>query len=125
MRKFIFSGMMTMGILLSLQANAQERLRSNQIERQINDTEQRIRNDYRNTTDSLQRQFDLTRSQFQNVGDTLRHEYNRNRSNFRNASDTIRSEYDRTRSEYKKDMKKDRMKKDSLERAGRMNRRNL
>ncbi|GEM_PF-3226477 len=119
MRKIIFSGIMAVSMIFALHTNAQERIRSNQIERRYNETEQRVRNDYRNTTDSLQRVYDRTRSNFQHVGDTLRNEYDRNRSNFRNTSDSIRSDYNRTRNEYNNERRNDRMRNDSIRRSNR------
>lgn len=121
MKKMVFIGLLATGLFISMNGVAQERVRSNQIKRQLNQTEQNVRRDIRGSTDSITNQFERRRSDFNEAGDTLRNRYDRTRSGYQNVADTLRNEYDRTRREYRNEIDQNRMRVDSLDRLRRRN----
>jgi len=115
-KKIIFSGLLAIGLTFSMNAFAQESVRSNQIEKKLDRTTNQLNHNLVNATDTLKNGFTRTRSDMRHVGDTLRNEYDRTRSRMDHMQDTVRNQYDRTRDEMRKERKHMEHKADSLNR---------
>lgn len=116
MKRIIFSGLIAIGLTFSVNAFAQESVRSRQIKNELDQTTHRMDRDMRNSADTLRNEFTRTRSEMRHRGDTLRNEYDRTRSRMDHTRDTLRNEYDRTRNDLRRERDQMQHRADSIRR---------